>query len=134
MAAAAIVVVVSCPENGSLNPDGSGPYENGWTALYSAAWKGHQGIVASVLVAGARVDRADSDGWTPLIVAAQNGHAGVCSQLLDGGASVNAKDNSGETVLVWAKEQSKPECAQVSKCCCGRRVVLNETIGLTGRC
>ena len=29
MAAAAIVVVVSCPENGSLNPDGSGPYENG---------------------------------------------------------------------------------------------------------
>ena len=85
----------------------------GDTALFLAAARGQQGIVASMLTAGADAVRADrSVGQTASMAAARCGHAGVCSQLLAGGA-VNAKLPDGKTALTWSKKWGAGNCNQV---------------------
>jgi ankyrin repeat protein len=62
--------------------------EDGWTALMSAAFKGHLEVVKELLKHGAKVKGADKDGWTPLKIAAKYGHMDVVEELQKHGASV----------------------------------------------
>ena len=88
-------------------PDDANDY--GCTALYWAACRCHQGIVASrgwLSIESVRKHAA-------LMEAANNGHAGWCLQLLAGGASVNAKNGSGYTAVKWPKAYNKTKCVRV---------------------
>ena len=69
-----------------------------------AAAKGHEGVMARLLEAGASVDAKDGLGQTALILAALSGHEGVVARLLEAGASVDAKGDVGQTALIRAAE------------------------------
>jgi len=72
------------------------------TALHCAAWKGHQGLIAFLLAAGADVQIHNSNdhwGTTPLHAASHANQAAIASMLIEAGADVNAKDMNGQTPL-----------------------------------
>lgn len=75
---------------------------DGSTALHCATWKGHEGVVAWLIDAGADVEaQNDNDHWgtTALHAAARANHATIAQRLIHGGADVNAKDRLGRTPL-----------------------------------
>jgi len=55
-------------------------------ALHEAARWGHERLIATLLDAGARCDRPDSELRTPLFIAASVGHADTVRALLQAGA------------------------------------------------
>ncbi|XP_030844118.1 serine/threonine-protein phosphatase 6 regulatory ankyrin repeat subunit C-like [Strongylocentrotus purpuratus] len=55
---------------------------DGWTALHSAANKGHLDVVTELISQGADVDKASDKGWSALYLAAAAGHVRVSSALL----------------------------------------------------
>jgi len=73
--------------------------KDGSTPLHCATWKGHEGVVALLLEAGANVNaqnRNEHWGTTPLHAAAHANHAAIASLLIEHGADPNAKDLSGQ--------------------------------------
>jgi ankyrin repeat protein len=70
--------------------------------LHHAAWKGHAGVVAALLDAGAAVDAQSRNGhWggTPLHAAAHANNAPVAALLIQGGADLHARSCNGRTPL-----------------------------------
>ncbi|KAG5447298.1 Ankyrin repeat domain-containing protein 50 [Clonorchis sinensis] len=76
--------------------------EDGWSALRTAAWRGHVDIVDLLLSRGAKVDLAGSDGRSALRAAAWAGHEEIVQRLLDAGANVDIQDAEGRSPLIAA--------------------------------
>jgi ankyrin repeat protein len=78
--------------------------EDGCTALYIAARKGHESLVRFIIKElGVDVNQADERGWTALHAAAQCGHESlVRSMVKELGADVNQTDMMGVTPLFIA--------------------------------
>ena len=51
--------------------------KDGWTALHTAAHKGHVEDVRELLKHDAKAESANKNGWTPLYKAASEGHVEV---------------------------------------------------------
>ncbi|MBT7526519.1 MAG: ankyrin repeat domain-containing protein [Rhodospirillales bacterium] len=76
--------------------------KDGRTPLIEAAWRGYNGIVSTLLHAGAQVDRLDANGRGALAWAAINGHGNIIPTLIKAGAHVNIRDGDGFTPLMRA--------------------------------
>jgi ankyrin repeat protein len=92
------------------------PYEG--TALIAAAHLGHDGIVRSLIRAGAPLDRVNNLGWTALIEAIVLGdggprHLACVAALLDAGANPNLGDRAGRTPLALARERGYAAMAEL---------------------
>ncbi len=83
------------------------------TALLSAAYTGHQEIVASLLRAGIDKDYVNSKGETALMLAAYAGHKEVVELLLRAGADKNHTDNDGNTALICAASKDQKEIVEL---------------------
>jgi hypothetical protein len=90
-----------------LCADVNGADEDGRTAVFVAAQRGHEAVVRYLVkVLGARVDQATHKGCTPLYMAAGRGHATVVLCLVkELRACVNLTDESGGTPLYIASQQ-----------------------------
>jgi ankyrin repeat protein len=78
------------------------------TALIAAAHLGHDGVVRTLVRAGAPLDHVNNLGWTALIESIVLGdggtrHVATMKALIDGGANVNLADRSGTTPLALAR-------------------------------
>lgn len=78
----------------------------GLTPLLYAARSGCTACVASILDAGADIDRPTPEGMTPLIVAIDNGAFDTAALLLDRGANPHLWDWYGRTALYVAVDMS----------------------------
>ena len=84
------------------------------TALIAAAHLGHDGVVRTLIGAGAPLDHVNNLGWTALIesIVLGNGgprHVATLKALVDAGANVNLSDRSGTTPLALAKGRGYTE-------------------------
>lgn len=82
------------------------PYDG--TALIAAAHLGHDGVVRSLIKAGAPLDHINNLNWTAVIEAVVLGdggkrHQATLKALLDAGASARIPDKNGQTPLALAK-------------------------------
>ena len=78
------------------------------TALIAAAHLGHDGVVRTLVRAGAPLDHVNNLGWTALIESIVLGdggarHVATMKALIEGGADVNRADRSGATPLALAR-------------------------------
>ena len=78
------------------------------TALIAAAHLGHDGVVRTLIRAGAPLDHVNNLGWTAVIEAIVLGdggrrHVATLRALIDAGANVNLADRAGMTPLALAK-------------------------------
>jgi hypothetical protein len=77
------------------------------TALIAAAHLGHDGVVRTLIAAGAPLDHVNNLGWTALfesIVLGNGGprHVATLKALVDAGANVNLPDRDGTMPLTLA--------------------------------
>ena len=84
------------------------PYDG--TALIAAAHLGHDGVVRTLVRAGAPLDHVNNLGWTALIESIVLGdggarHVATMKALIDGGADVDRADRGGRTPLALARER-----------------------------
>lgn len=78
--------------------DGRG--DGGWTALHTAAQRGHVRAAGWLLERGADVDLTTQDmGRTALMLAARYGDEPMLKRLLEAGADVGAQDRMGDRAL-----------------------------------
>jgi ankyrin repeat protein len=75
---------------------------DGTSALHWAVHRGDLEPAATLVAAGAAVDRANRYGVRPSYLAAENGDAPMMRLLLDAGADPNASFAEGETLLMTA--------------------------------
>jgi len=78
------------------------------TALIAAAHLGHDGVVRTLIKAGAPLDHVNNLGWTAVIesIVLGNGgprHVATLKALVDAGANLGLADRSGATPLALAK-------------------------------
>ena len=84
------------------------------TALIAAAHLGHDGVVRTLIRAGAPLDHVNNLGWTALIESIVLGHGGprhvaTLKALVDAGANVNLADRNGATPLALARSRGYNE-------------------------
>ncbi len=84
------------------------PYEG--TALIAAAHLGHDGVVRSLIRAGAPLDHVNNLGWTAAIEAVILGdggprHQATLKALVDAGANIRIADRDGATPIDHAKRR-----------------------------
>ena len=80
------------------------------TALIAAAHLGHDGVVKTLIAAGAPLDHVNNLNWTALIesiVLGQGGrrHVATLEALVRAGANVNLADRNGQTPLHLARQR-----------------------------
>jgi ankyrin repeat protein len=78
------------------------------TALIAAAHLGHDGVVRTLIRAGAPLDHVNNLGWTAVIESIVLGdggrrHVATLRALIDAGANVNLADRAGATPLALAR-------------------------------
>lgn len=81
--------------------------EQGKKALYSAASRGHLGVVELLLQNGLEVDPNDSNYPTPLAIAAEAGEVEIVRLLLEYNANTQIRASDGQTILCRVAGQSK---------------------------
>ena len=77
---------------------------DGATALFWAADKGHAHSVAILIQRGIDMNHQDLSGSTALIEAVLSERPDVVNMLIKTGADKNIKDNEGKTALDYAKQ------------------------------
>lgn len=76
------------------------------TALWHAAFDGHNEIVKLLIESGADVNKTDENGVGPLFAAAQEGNTEIVKDLIKAGADIESKDNNdGATPLLIAADR-----------------------------
>ena len=91
--------------------------ESGRTALYWAADRGHDAVIACLLRHGADVDAQGEDGQTALHCAIVCEFGAVVDLLLEAGANTSLEDEDGETALTLAQDmlgEDDPICQRVA--------------------
>jgi ankyrin repeat protein len=83
--------------------------EKRYTCLSAASESGHARVVALLLDAGAKKEKAYRNGKVPLHFACSRGHVNVVVALLDAGARIEARDNWSKTPLHYAARQGNTE-------------------------
>lgn len=94
---------------------GAAVNRDGWTPLHYAAAAGDDGIAATLLERGARIDAvspAPSGSFTPLMMAAREGHEDSALFLVDRGADVRLKNGEGLTAAQIAERAGHTSIAQ----------------------
>ena len=94
----------------SRNRDKSGLYQR--TALTTAAAAGHADVVATLIAAGAPVDRKVRGDATALIEATRNGHMDVTKVLVEHGADVNKAALGDGSPLIGATQANDAEAVR----------------------
>ena len=80
---------------------------DGKTAIYNAAQKGHLAVVQCLVQQNVDVNKGANDGTTPLFIAAQYGHLAVVECLLSAGADKNQGNSTGWTPLFMAAHKGR---------------------------
>ena len=80
--------------------------------LAHAASKGQNGVIQTLLAAGAKPNMRDSDGHTALNHAAWMGRLGMVSILLQNGANPNERNQNGNTPLHLCQRYNVKEVAK----------------------
>jgi Ca2+-binding EF-hand superfamily protein len=96
----------------------------GVTALIKAAMYGREGVVRTLLHAGALVDATDQRRRTALMLGALNGRVEVLKLLLEAGASVELADGKGRTALMHAAEHGHAEAVTLLAATCKKRAIM----------
>ncbi len=81
---------------------------DGMTALHWAVYYDQSEIVATLIEAGADVQRENRYGVRPLSIACQNGNESIVRMLLDAGADPNTTLRGGESALMTAARTGIP--------------------------
>ena len=106
-----------------LGADITAAANNGVTALYIAAWNGHEAVVAHLVSHGASVDQAKNDGATPVFFAALLGHTETVRTLADLGADLTAaaafaaqhgETQAAQTLRSFRRSHAQPRSADRS--------------------
>ena len=88
--------------------------EKGFDALYVAAQKAMDNVVADLVSAGADVNGKTKDGFTPLHISAYYRSAAMLSLLLALGADANEPiESDGSTALAIAAWNGSAKCVEV---------------------
>jgi ankyrin repeat protein len=100
-------------------------------ATHIAAFFGLEGVMASFITQGNRLDPSDSHGRTPLSYAAQKGYHKIVQLLLrEEGINLDSVDANGRTPLSWAAGNGYQEVAQLLLSA-GARIETQDSIGRT---
>jgi ankyrin repeat protein len=97
----------------ALNAKGITDYRIGWTALHSAANKGHKDVASLLIAKGADVNATDERDYTPLNIAALNGRKEVAELLIANRALLNPVDVKGLSPLHYAASAGNLEIAKM---------------------
>lgn len=81
--------------------------EDGRSALFFAAERGHTKILKLLLQLGATVDLKTGWGWSPLLATVFHGHVKAMDELILAQASIQTKDNTGLTAFHLAASSPK---------------------------
>ena len=87
--------------------------KDGWTALHTAAWCGHEAVAGLLIDGGADVLAVDKDGSTPLHRAVRKGFEEMARLLIDRGADVLAIDKEESTPLHGAAGEGHEAIARL---------------------
>lgn len=95
----------------SITGDSEWTKKCAWTALYTAAHKGHHILVAELLKRTSLAINTQSPyGWTALHAAARMGHWKVLCILLDNGSDVRITDSKGKMAFDLARKHGHKKC------------------------
>jgi ankyrin repeat protein len=97
----------------ALNAKGITDYRIGWTALHSAANKGHKDVASLLIAKGADVNAVDERDYTPLTIAAYVGEREIAELLVAKGALLNPVDVKGLSPLHYAASAGNLEIAKM---------------------
>lgn len=86
--------------------------EREWSALHYAAFAGHEGLVESLLDAGADINARSTNGSTVVMMAAREGHGALAKRLLDAGANPVLKNDYDDDAVAWAMRQGNFDIAK----------------------
>lgn len=95
------------------DPDLAGYGKTSWTALSSAAEKGHTEVVEALAEHKAKLNAQDSRGWTAMMHAAYHRREGAIRVLINHGADVDRVNNDGYSALMYAAERGHEECVEL---------------------
>lgn len=90
-------------------------YEQGWTALLTAAYRNKNKALRVLLDAGAKVNIKTKEGFTPIYAAAQEGNLEGVQMLIAAGANINETVRGYTALDAARKEQryyTKPDSEQ----------------------
>jgi len=92
------------------------PYDG--TALIAAAHLGHDGVVRTLIRAGAPLDHVNNLGWTAVIESIVLGdggprHQATLQALVNAGANVDLADRNGQTPLALARSRGYEQMVDI---------------------
>ncbi|XP_063405877.1 protein fem-1 homolog C-like [Mytilus trossulus] len=76
---------------------------NGWSALHTACFNGHAGILKLLICVGMDINERDHSGKTAVHLARINGHGDIVKKLKDNCAELKTYDSDKRTSLMRAK-------------------------------
>ncbi len=98
-----------------IGADVNARFEDGSTALITAAENGFLDICRLLINNKANVNEVDNYGNDALVKAVLYGHTGVIKMLLENGADINNINVKGKTAIDLADEMNVPEITNLLK-------------------